>query len=115
MSSFENMVFDIVEALCAHYMIRERAILEKTVSDRVRMEYVYINSKIFEAAAEVVDEEFAKKFISDIGRGVGYANTKIDGFGETNYKKIKQAIKRKIAEKLNLVDKTPSVSYWRKK
>lgn len=115
MTASERMVSSIIEVLCAHYDIRENAIREKTVSPRVRMEYVYINSKMLDGAAEVVGRPYAKKFIMDIGRGVGYANTKIDAFSETYYKKSKQAVKRKIAEKLHLLDKTPDVFYGAEK
>lgn len=115
MNVSEKMVCDIVEALCAHYDVRERAIREKNVGDRVRMEYVYLNSKMLDAATEVVGAASAKSFILDIGRGIGYANTKIDGFGEVFYKKSKLAIRRKIAERLNLLDKTPDVIYEGKK
>ena len=111
MSVSEKMVFSIVEVLCAHYDIRENAIREKSVSPRVRMEYAYINSKMLDGAAEVVGRPYASKFIMDIGRGVGYANTKIDAFSETFYKKSKLAIKRKIAENLHLLDHTPEVFY----
>ena len=111
MTVSENMVFDIVVTLSAHFEIREAAILKKSVTPRVRMEYIYINSKLIDAAAEVVGSQYAKKFIMDIGRGIGYANTKIDAFSETYYKKSKLAIKRKMAEKLHLLDPTPEISY----
>ena len=111
MTVSENMVFDIVVTLSAHFEIREAAIFKKSVTPRVRMEYIYINSKLLDAAAEVVGLKYAKKFIMDIGRGIGYANTKIDAFSETYYKKSKLAIKRKMAEKLHLLDPTPEISY----
>ena len=115
MSISERMVSDIVEALCAHYCIRERAIREKSVGARVRMEYIYINSKMLDGAAEVVGSPYAESFIRDIGQGVGYANTEIDAFSEVFYKKSKLAIKRKIAEKLHLLDSSPDVFYEAKK
>ena len=115
MSISEKRITNIVEALCAHFENREAAIRSRSVSPRVRMEYVYINSKMLDGASEVVGETYAKNFIIDIGRGVGYANTKIDAFAETSYKKSKQAIKRKIAEKLYLIDTTPEVLYETKK
>ena len=111
MTVSENMVFDIVRALAVHFERRERAIQEKSVTPRVRMEYVYINSKMLDAAAEVVGENYAKQFIKDIGHEVGYAKTKIDAFSETAYKKSKQAVKRKIAERLHLLDPSPEVIY----
>ena len=107
MSVSEKMVYDIVVALSNHYDVRERAIAERSVSPRVRMEYVYINSKMLDAAAEVVGIRYAKQFILDIGRGIGYANTKTDAFSETSYKKSKMEVKRRIAEKLNLLDPLP--------
>ena len=111
MTVSEAMVFNIIVALAAHFEMREAAIRKKNVAPRVRMEYVYINSKMLDAALEVVGENYAKEFIKDIGREVGYANTKIDAFSETNYKKCKQAIKRKIAERLHLLDPAPEVFY----
>ncbi len=115
MSISEKRIANIVEALCAHFETREDAIRSRSVSPRVRMEYVYINSKMLDGASEVVGESYAKSFIIDIGRGVGYANTKIDAFAETSYKKSKQAIRRKIAEKLYLIDPTPDIFYETKK
>lgn len=104
MSTSEKMVYDIIVALCNHYDVRTRAIIEKSVSPRVRMEYVYINSKMLDAAAEIVGAKYARRFIIDIGKGIGYANTKADAFSETSYKKSKIEVKRRIAERLNLLD-----------
>ena len=104
MTVSEKMVYEIVVALCNHYDVRARAISEKSISPRVRMEYVYINSKMLDAAAEIVGAKYAKQFIIDIGRGIGYANTKADAFSETSYKKSKIEVKRRIAERLNLLD-----------
>ena len=115
MAVTENLVSDIVVALAAHFEARERAILEKSVTPRVRMEYVYINSKMLDAAQEVVGTRYAKNFITDIGRSIGYVHTTVDTFSETYYKKSKLAIKRKIAEKLHLQDPTPEISYKHKK
>lgn len=113
MTLSEKMVFDIVVALAAHYEAREKAISDRSVSRRVRMEYVYINSRMLDAAAEIADIKYARAFICDIGRGIGYANTKIDAFSESTYKKSKIEIKRRIAEKLNLLD--PLVDVYAKK
>ena len=110
MAVTESLISDIVVALAAHFEARERAILTKSVTTRVRMEYVYINSKMLEAAEEVVGARYAKNFITDIGRAIGYVNTAVDGFSETTYKKSKLAIKRKIAEKLHLIDPTREIS-----
>ena len=108
MSVSEKMVYDIVAALSAHYGAREEAILKNSVCWRVRMEYAYLNSRMLDASAEIVGSKYAKAFIMDIGRGIGYANSKIDAFSESSYKKSKIEIKRRIAEKLNLID--PAVS-----
>ena len=104
MSLSEKMIYDIVVALSAHYDIRDHAIAEKSVSPRVRMEYMYINSKMLDAAVEIAGARYARQFIFDIGHGVGYAKSKIDSFSESNYKKSKMAVKRRIAEKLHLLD-----------
>ena len=59
---------------------------------------------MLDASAEIAGLKYAKDFIMDIGGGIGYAKTKIDAFSESSYKKNKMEIKRKIAEKLNLLD-----------
>lgn len=115
MTVSEKMVLDIVVALCAHYAARERAIADRSVGARVRMEYIYINAKMYDAAAETVGQAYAKAFIMDIGMGVGYANTKIDAFSELSYKKSKMEIKRKIAERLHLLDTLPDALIKNKK
>lgn len=110
MTVSENMVFNIVVALAAHFETREKAILKKSVTPRVRMEYIYVNSKMLDAAAEVVGMKYAKEFIMDVGQERGYAKSKIDAFSEACYKKSKQAVKRKIAERLHLLDPAPEIS-----
>lgn len=100
MTLSEKMVFDIVVALAAHYEARERAISDRSVSRRVRMEYVYINSRMLDAAAEIADIKYARAFICDIGRGIGYANTKIDAFSESTYKKKQNRDKKKNCRKI---------------
>ncbi len=102
--STESSVFNIVVALCADYDRRRSAVSEGLVSRRVRMEYVYINTRMLNAAGEVVGFAVAESFIREIGSGVGFALSDIDCVSESAYKAMKRRIKTKIAENLYLLD-----------
>lgn len=91
-------------ALCLDYGRRCAAIAEGSYGRRVLMEYRYVNFRIYEAAAEIVGENIAERFIFEIGRRIGYAKSELDGMSEVTYKRKKNEIKRAIAEKLHLVD-----------
>ena len=97
-------ISNIIVALCADYDRRKTAICEKSVSKRVRMEYLYINTRMFEAAAETVGFGAAETFIQEIGSGTGYAGTKIEYMAESTYKVMKGRIKNNMAKKLYLCD-----------
>ena len=97
-----RLVDDIITALCADYERRKCAIRENSVPKRVRMEYLYINTRILTAAAETIGQAYAEKLIYEIGKKVGYANSELDHLSELSYKAVKQRAKRKIARGLYL-------------
>lgn len=98
----ERLVDDIIIALCADYDRRKCAIRENSVSRRVRMEYLYINTRMFSAASEAVGHSCAEKLIYEIGKKVGYANSELEHLSELSYKAVKQRAKRRIARELYL-------------
>ena len=90
----------LVTALCADYARRESALRDADMTTRVAMEYRYLNFRIFEAAAEIAGESYARIYIDEIGRHIGYANSDIPAISESTYKLEKQQIKLAIARKL---------------
>ena len=103
MSTSEKMVYEIVVALCNHYDVRARAINEKSISPRVRMEYVYINSKMLDASARVVGDVYAEIFIKEIGERIGYAKS-ATYLSETVYKARKEEVKISILKEIYYID-----------
>jgi hypothetical protein len=93
----------LVGAFCADYGRRREAISEGSVGIRTEMEYKYLNHRIFEGAAEIVGSELAELYIDEIGRNVGYANSKNPASCEAGYKREKREVKLSIARKLHLV------------
>ena len=100
----DKSIDKIVDALCLDYERRAKAICEKSVGRRTETEYRYLNFHILEAAEEVVGERFAKTYISEIGKGIGYAKTDIDCVSEVTYKSYKRLIRNAIAKSLHLID-----------
>lgn len=94
----------LIRALMADYERRKVCIMEKSTSRRVRMEYEYINSRIFEGAGEIVGGAIAEKFIKEIGMGIGYAHSDIGCYSESAYKRNKAEIIVSVARKLHLSD-----------
>jgi hypothetical protein len=94
----------LVSALCLDYARRREAIEKKSVGRRCETEYKYYNYFIFDAAAEIVGERLAERYISDIGEHIGYAKTEIDCVSEVTYKNYKRMIMDNIARKLHLRD-----------
>ncbi len=68
------------------------------------MEYSYINTKMKEAADEVVSDGTAEIYIEEIGTRCGYAYSRVDHISESTYKIRKKEIKEGIARKLHLKD-----------
>lgn len=100
--SAASFIDDVVTALCADYERRKKAINDKSVPKRVRMEYIYINTRIFSAAAEMVGHYDAEKIINEIGSRIGYAKSEFDFVCELSYKVMKQKTRRRIAKALYL-------------
>ena len=93
----------LVTAFCADYERRIDAIEKKSVSMRVEMEYKYLNHRILEGASEIVGVEYAELYIDEIGRNVGYANSRHPASCEASYKNEKREVKISIARKLHLI------------
>ena len=94
----------LVKALCGDFERRRRCIESESVSRRVMMEYVFINSKISDAASEICGEELAQIFIKEIGESVGYAKSEAYAIGEAAYKRYKVDVMKNVAKKLHLSD-----------
>ena len=94
----------LIIALCRDYERREEAILSKSCGARVFMEYQYLNYRISEAACETAGSSYARTYINEIGKKIGYAGSKIPYISESTYKTEKQAVKLAIARKLALID-----------
>ena len=100
----DKSVSELVIALCADFERRRCAIRDKSMSQRVLMEYKFLNLRILEATMEIVGVRDALLFIDDIGARRGYANSQIDGLSEPIYKRKKAEVKLYIAKKLALID-----------
>ncbi len=94
----------LITAICADYQRRKEAIEQGLVGKRVRMEYSYINARVFEGAGEICGGALAEAFIADIGDRNGYCKSNIVCFSENTYKQYKRMIKLNIARKLKLLD-----------
>lgn len=97
-------VSELVRALCLDYPRRADAICNHSVSGRVENEFKYYNFKIFDAAAEVVGEALAEKFIREIAERTGYVSSEIDNMCEKTYKTYKRDTAVNIARRLYLID-----------
>ena len=93
----------LASALCADYFRRERAIKEGSESLRVRMEYEYLNRRIYTAARELCEkEEDALGYIEEIGAKRGYAKSRFT-VSEKTYKIKKREVKLNILRRLYLL------------
>ena len=94
----------LASALCADYFRREQVIREGEAPLRVRMEYEYLNRKIYTAARELCEkEEDALGYIEEIGAKRGYAKSRFT-VSEKTYKVKKKAVKLNILHRLYLLD-----------
>jgi len=93
----------LVIALCADYVRRAEAILSDETPTRMKVELRYINYKLADAVADVVERRLIPLFIEEIGSRIGFASSKIEGMGESVYKRSKAKIKVNIAKKLYLI------------
>ena len=94
----------LIVALCLDYPRRRREILSRKLSRRTDIEFRYINSKMYDAAAEIVGEELAELYISEIGEKIGYAYSKVENVSEVTYKINKRKVKEGIALRLYLTE-----------
>lgn len=94
----------LLTGLCLDYPRREEILRSGEGNFRVRMEYAYLNARVFEAAREECrDDEEARLYLEEIGGRIGYANSRAD-CSETTYKKKKQRIRQNILRRMHLVD-----------
>ena len=94
----------LIIALCLDYSRRQKAIEARSASKRVDTEFRYFNFKMFDAAAEIVGDEYAESYIEEIGNKIGYAKSDMYEVSEVTYKNYKRMIKENIAKKLHLTD-----------
>ncbi len=94
----------IVVALCADYERRESLLCTSSVGRRVAMEYRYINSRMYEAAAEIAGDRYAVQYIIEIGSRIGYTHSRVGFLSEVSYKEQKRCVKLNIARKMHLLD-----------
>lgn len=91
-------------SLCADYMRRKAFVENRLGERRVRMEYAYINAKLFDAASEIAGPNQAEIYISEIGQMIGYANSKIRNISECTYKINKERIKENVLRKIYYIN-----------
>ena len=96
-------VSEIVRALCLDYPRRAEAISLHSFSGRIENEFKYYNFKIYDAAAEIVGESLAEKFICEIGERAGYARSRVNLMSERSYKAYKHETVENIARRLYLI------------
>ena len=95
----------LVCAMCRDFERRRLLIEEKNISKRTETEFRYLNFQIFTAAREICQsEEDALIYISEIGKRIGYAKSKMQTVSEVTYKETKSDIKDNVARKLHLKD-----------
>jgi hypothetical protein len=95
---------DLIVALCADFCRREDVSHRPGLNPRCRMEYEYLNYRIYEGASEVVGERYARLYINEIGKKIGFAQSKHTAISERMYKLQKKLVKYNIARKLHLVE-----------
>jgi hypothetical protein len=94
----------LVVALCLDYPRRKCEIMKGRLSRRTDIEFRYINSKMYDAAAEIVGEELAELYIKEIGEKIGYAYSSVEDVSEVTYKINKRKVKEGIARRLYLAE-----------
>ncbi len=99
-----DTVEQIVVAMCRDYKRRAEGILSPETSARTKVEYRYLNYKIADAVAELVERRNVPIFIDEIGSHTGYASSAAVGMSESVYKRAKVKIKYNIALKLHLFE-----------
>ena len=89
-----DTVEQIVVAMCRDYKRRAVGIVTPETSARTKVEYRYLNYKIADAVAELVERRNVPIFID--------ASSAVVGMSESVYKRTKVQIKYNIAKKLHI-------------
>ncbi len=97
---YSESLDSLVIALCRDFERRQG----RTDNRRVAMEHKYINTKMLEAAGEVIGGRYAEIMIREIGERIGYAASQIEDISESTYKRKKGEVKLAIARKLYLTE-----------
>ena len=96
-------VVKIVEATCADYWRREKALRGGNIDITIRAEYTRLNS-IIESAIADIDEAVRAQLLSDVGNVVGYKWSPLSMcMSAPYYYKLKRSVVRGVAEKLSLI------------
>lgn len=94
----------VLVGLCADFFRREEALRRGEIDFRVRMEYAYLNGRIFDAARELcADDAEARLFIREIGEKRGYAGSETL-LSESVYKVRKREIRYAVLRRLHLLE-----------
>ena len=94
----------LVRAQFGDFERRRRILEQESPKRRVRMEMVYLNTRLYDAAAELVGASLADAFIRDIGEGIGYTSSSLfDCMSEACYKRYKSELIRSEARRLYLL------------
>jgi hypothetical protein len=100
----EKTLSALVKAQFGDYERRKRILTLASPERRVRMELVYLNSKLYEATAETVGSSLADTFIREIGEGIGYTSSGLfDCMSEACYKRYKAEVMAMAARRLYLL------------
>lgn len=106
-AALPKTVRDLAAALCADYARREAILQTRETGTRVRMEYEYLNRRIFDAARALCENaEEALLYIEEIGSRTGYAKSRTT-YSETTYKERKHRVLLSIIRSLHLWESTP--------
>ncbi len=100
MNGYNDTLDGLVVALCRDFERRTR----RQDNRRVAMEHKYINTRMLDAAGEVMGSRYAETMIREIGERVGYAASGIEDVSESTYKRKKAEVKLAIARKLYLIE-----------
>ena len=101
---FTKSLDAIIVALCRDYDRRRESVARGSCTQRVAMEYKYLNYRMKEAACEVAGERYGLTYINEIGKRIGYAGTRVECVSESVYKIEKLEVKLAIARRLALLD-----------
>ena len=96
-------IVEIVKAICADYVRRDRALRWDELNDGVRFEYLRLNGAI-EGALGIIDTSSRLDMIGDIAQGRGYEFSPCSPFlAKNTYYQRKRQIVHDIAVNLGLL------------